>query len=127
MNILQPLFRLLFSFKGRINRKTFWACVIPSIIMTNVIIGLRESFVKHGGVVPYSSEYELISWTVISLLGAIFVINVCFTIKRLHDTGQPSYVIWVLLIPLIGYVYILVVCGFFKGTDGDNDYGPPPG
>lgn len=45
------------------------------------------------------------------------------TIKRLHDTNRSG---WYLLLGLITQgIYILIVCGFFKGTDGDNTYGEP--
>lgn len=46
--------------------------------------------------------------------------------KRLHDTNRSGWVQLVAIIPVVGVIYLLVACGFLKGTEGDNDYGPVP-
>lgn len=58
------------------------------------------------------------------VLGLIYP-SIVVTIKRFHDTNRSGYhMLWV-LIPFFGALYILIVCGFFKGTDGKNKYGDP--
>ena len=47
-------------------------------------------------------------------------------IKRLHDTDRSGWNLLWGIIPIIGAFYILIVCGFVKGTAGDNEYGVNP-
>jgi uncharacterized membrane protein YhaH (DUF805 family) len=46
-------------------------------------------------------------------------------IRRLHDTNRTGWWILIGLIPLIGFIVLLV---FYvqEGDAGDNKYGPPP-
>jgi uncharacterized membrane protein YhaH (DUF805 family) len=55
---------------------------------------------------------------------ASFFVGLAATVKRLHDTNRSGVYVLMALIPIIGLLYLLVCCGFLKGTDGENDYGP---
>ena len=61
---------------------------------------------------------------VIPTLSSLFV-GLAVTVKRLHDINRSGVHTLIALIPIIGLVYLLIVCGFLKGTDGENAYGPP--
>ncbi|WP_120496092.1 DUF805 domain-containing protein [Kiloniella sp. EL199] len=56
----------------------------------------------------------------------ILTLYPCFavTIKRFHDRGKSGF--WSILgiLLLIGWLWVLIDCGFLKGTEGPNDYGP---
>ncbi len=61
------------------------------------------------------------SYDAISLAGRNQSIVV--SVKRFHDTNRSG---WHILLGLISAgIYLLIVCGFFKGTDGENKYGDP--
>jgi uncharacterized membrane protein YhaH (DUF805 family) len=32
----------------------------------------------------------------------------------------------IIFLPVIGALWYLIECGFLRGTDGNNDYGPDP-
>ena len=55
----------------------------------------------------------------------ILYVFITVTVKRLHDTDRSGW--WPLMgfVPVIGWIYFIVVCGFFKGTVGENRYGSP--
>lgn len=47
-------------------------------------------------------------------------------VKRFHDRDQSGWWSLIGLVPLIGQVWLLVVLGFLKGSEGDNRFGPDP-
>ncbi len=136
---------LLFSFQGRINRKTFW--IWNAIYYIAVI----------GAAVGVNALFPASSYLILPVILIILVIpDLAITAKRWHDRDKSIY--WLALnIPLIlGRVvlpsggadaaaqtmtgmqttvsaaalvcgiWILVECGFLKGTTGTNKYGPQP-
>ncbi|NOI83446.1 DUF805 domain-containing protein [Vibrio tubiashii] len=133
---------LLFSFQGRIGRKTYW---IWNVVYYLMIVG----FAMGMNVLAPSIAHLILPVFLIVIL----VPDLAITAKRWHDRGKSSW--WLLLnIPLvIGRMtvpvgdpslagqpsmlqaatsfaalvcglWILVECGFLKGTDGENQYGP---
>ena len=133
---------LLFSFQGRIGRKTYW---IWNVVYYLMIVG----FAMGMNVLAPSIAHLILPVFLIVIL----VPDLAITAKRWHDRGKSSW--WLLLnIPLvIGRMtvpvgdpslagqpsmlqaatsfaalvcglWILVECGFLKGTDGENRYGP---
>ena len=47
-------------------------------------------------------------------------------IKRFHDRDQSGWWLLLNLIPLIGQLWLAVVLGFLKGSDGENRFGADP-
>ncbi|MFA0567144.1 MAG: DUF805 domain-containing protein [Vibrio gallaecicus] len=134
---------LLFSFKGRIGRKVFWTWnVIYYVLIAGFATGISVLFPAYA--------YILLPVFLLFLL----VPDLAITSKRWHDRGKSN--LWLLLnIPLVlgrlatpaatqsvdgasplqmvattaalaCGLWILVECGFMKGTDGENQYGPEP-
>lgn len=133
---------LLFSFQGRIGRKTYWiwnVCYYLTIV--GFAVGSKTIF-------PGFAHLILPAFLLIVLLP-----DLAITAKRWHDRDKSSW--WLLLnIPLvigrmtvpasdpsiatqtstiemlssaaalICGIWILVECGFLKGTTGENKYGP---
>lgn len=134
---------LLFSFKGRIGRKTFWIWnVIYYVAIAGFGVGFNQLF-------PALSHLLLPIFLLVLLIP-----DLAITTKRWHDRDKSIY--WLALniplvfgrlttpmtspvsqepatpqlfiasISLICGVWILVECGFLKGTTGPNKYGPDP-
>jgi uncharacterized membrane protein YhaH (DUF805 family) len=55
----------------------------------------------------------------------ILYVFITATVKRLHDTDRSGWWVLITFIPVIGFFYLIIVCGFFKGTVGENRYGSP--
>ena len=46
-------------------------------------------------------------------------------VRRMHDIGKSGWWYFIALIPIIGGIWLLVLC-LTEGTHGDNEYGPDP-
>ena len=111
---------LLFSFEGRLNRQPYWIMVI--------LMGLLN-----GGFQRYLYGYgpmgePMGGGGMVGLALAILSIWIGFAvqIKRWHDRDKSGW--WALLnfVPVLGWIWILVECGFLRGTFGDNRFGRDP-
>lgn len=65
------------------------------------------------------------------LIGAIYTLAVLLPsigvgIRRLHDTNRTGWWLLVGLIPIVGWIWIIVLLAL-AGDPGPNRYGPPPG
>ena len=108
----RKLGRLLFSFRGRIPRATFWTGVLAVgfafvVLLTflETALGRRSSLVL----------YPFLLWSLASL-----------AVRRLHDRGRGPAWLLVLLVPLLGPLLAAFELGFRPGTPGENHYGPDP-
>ena len=109
-----PLTLILFSFNGRISRKTFWLTLL-GLSFANAVFGI---IIDHSG----SNALILkILWTPLGLWTSI-----AFQVKRWHDRGKTGFMVLCNLIPILGIFWSLIELGFLKGTEGINSYGKNP-
>lgn len=107
------------NFEGRARRKEYWTfilCVwLLSIALAVVgwILGIISSSL--GGLITALSG--LVS---LALLIPVLAVGV----RRLHDTGKPTWYIVFLFIPLVNlyFLYLMLI----EGDRGQNEYGPDP-
>lgn len=112
---------VLFSFKGRISRTTWWLWTIAlsaiSVFVTALFILLYALFPDETIVSNVLLPANFVS--VIPILWAGLALNV----KRLHDRNRSGWFMLVVLIPVIGGLWLTIETGFLKGTNGPNRYG----
>lgn len=120
------LSQVLFSFKGRIPRRTFWGVslsVMACFYAVAFVIGFAAA--GNGGEL---SEAAGAAVAVGFLAIYIPVIWISFAIqaKRWHDRGKSAW--WILLsfVPIIGPLWTLIECGCLRGTEGPNRFGADP-
>ena len=111
---------LLFSFKGRIGRKTWWLAtlgIIGALIAVQVLMVALAAMSETAG-----------------LIGAILALVVCLVlvvpmltlnVKRWHDLDKSGWFLLLGLVPIVN-LYALVMTGFIRGTEGRNQYGDDP-
>lgn len=102
-----------FSGKGRLNRRLF--------ILRNFVLGL---------IIIFCYFIALETSSILSLFFSIlcfitWVSGLCITIQRLHDLNRSGYYCLISLIPFINFL-LLIYLFVFKGTTGENKYGPDP-
>jgi uncharacterized membrane protein YhaH (DUF805 family) len=69
-------------------------------------------------VMAYQGGIVMNLWTLANLLP-----NLAMSVRRLHDIGRSGWWLLLMLIPLIGFIIVLVwLCQ--KSDTGDNAYGP---
>ena len=101
------------KFEGRASRSAFWWWVLFQIIVEFVAAILDYAIFSNLGVF-----YGL---TALALLLPSFSVS----IRRLHDTDRTGWWLLIYLIPVIGFIVLLVF--FLTDSDtGPNRYGPGP-
>ena len=105
-------------FSGRSRRKEYWYFILfaASIsIVLNIIDGLIGAYERTAGVGLLSTIFSL----------AILIPSIAVTVRRLHDTDRSGWWVLISLVPLIGWI-VLLVFTVQESTPGSNRYGPNP-
>jgi uncharacterized membrane protein YhaH (DUF805 family) len=112
----------LFGFTGRLSRAGFWETV-ASILLIDVLIVLGAMYVADSRPPGAEVLLQAAPWAV-----AILTVwgSLATSIKRLHDRGRPGWLILVALIPVLGWLWLLVDLFLLEGDEGRNRYGRPP-
>jgi uncharacterized membrane protein YhaH (DUF805 family) len=99
------------NFDGRASRPMYWWWVLFAII-AGIVGNILDAVI---GVAIFSILISL----------ALFLPGLAVAVRRLHDTDRSGWWILIALIPLIGFI-VLIVFLVQKSDPGDNQYGPPP-
>jgi len=110
---VQSVFSKYFQFSDRAPRSEYWYWVL-FLFVGGFLISLADSFVFGAGK-PLSTVFTL----------ATFIPGIAVAVRRLHDTGRTGWLLLIGLIPLLGFVLLLIwFCT--RGEDGTNDFGHDP-
>ena len=104
------------DFSGRARRSEYWYFVLFNLIV-NIVTTLLDNvlgtdFEGSGGILS----------TVAGL--ALFLPGLAVGVRRLHDTDRSGWWILIGLIPIIGW--ILLIVWYCTDSKPDNQYGPNP-
>lgn len=117
------------TFSGRARRSEYWWWFLFSIIAAIVIgivegaLGLGQGSMMHGGAgfeASYTGGPLSIIWSLANFLPALAV-----GVRRLHDTDRSGWWLLIGLIPLIGFI-VLIVFFASRGNTGTNRFGEDP-
>jgi uncharacterized membrane protein YhaH (DUF805 family) len=100
------------DFRGRARRMEYWMFTLFHFLFAITAIFLDAAANLKIGIY---SLYML----------AMFIPGLAVTVRRLHDTGKSGWMILVALIPLIGWIWFLVLL-FTEGQSFENKYGLNP-
>lgn len=101
------------NFEGRARRSEYWYFVLVNLLISIVL-----------GVIDYviGSDIGIIRG-IYSL--AVLVPSIAVAVRRLHDIGKSGWFLFVVLIPIAGAIWLLVMlCK--EGDTGPNEYGADP-
>src|SRR5215813_13817613 len=106
---------LLFSFKGRINRKPWWLATVAVGLAASLVTAILEALARFSGetvVNPVTHEFEPtgIFGLVISIIAlANMWVAFALSAKRLHDRDRTGWwLIWQLLTLTIAVILVVV-------------------
>lgn len=106
------------NFNGRARRSEYWYFTLMNIIIA-VILAVIDSVagLTFGGLTsgPIGTLYSL----------AVFIPGLAVLVRRLHDVGKSGWFFFIILIPLVGVIWLLVLL-CTDGEKGTNQYGSDP-
>ncbi len=114
---IQTCFSKYVTFSGRAQRSEFWYFILFTIL-GSIAIGILESLafgwslLGRGGL---SSLFDLV----------VLLPSISVAVRRLHDLEKSGWWWWLWLIPIVGWI-ILVIWYSTKGTFGGNRFGSDP-
>lgn len=105
-----------FDFSGRARRKEYWIFTLISLLITwslSILDLVLQTYI-----------FSIIS-TIYSLL--IFIPSLAVLLRRLHDMGKSGWYFFLILIPFIGWIWLIVLLCMESETRpnkwGDNPKG----
>ena len=106
------------DFSGRARRREYWFFVLFNLIISvvlsvcDVVLGTYSAAASIG---ILSGIYTL----------AVLIPGIAVTVRRLHDTGRSGWWILIVLVPIVGWIVLLVFM-LLDSQPGQNAYGPSP-
>jgi len=101
------------NFNGRSTRSDYWY-----VILANYLISFALGFI--GGLIPSLSGLMTGLTALYSL--AVLVPGIAIVVRRLHDINKSGWYYFIALIPLVGFIILLVfLCT--DSVDENNRYG----
>lgn len=112
------------SFEGRIGRATYWLKFFVPYLVISILLNIVDAVagltiddgMGGGGIGILSTIFGLIAIWFSLAAGA----------KRCHDRDRSGWFQAIALIPIIGWIWLLIEIGFLKGTEGENRFGSDP-
>lgn len=102
------------EFNGRARRKEYWMFFLVSAIISWSIQGIA-----------FATGINAISY-IASIYGfAVFLPSIGVLVRRLHDVEKSGWFAFIILIPLVGIIWLIVLLAT-EGTQGPNKYGADP-
>ncbi|MCX5127996.1 DUF805 domain-containing protein [Streptomyces sp. NPDC002812] len=112
MNYYLDVLKKYVVFSGRARRQEFWMFVLINFAVS-IVVGIIDSVVGAGGLL--SGLYSL----------AVLLPVLGLAARRLHDTDKSGWWLLLYLIPVLGWI-VLIVFWATEGQPNPNQYGPSP-
>ena len=111
------------TFSGRARRSEFWFFALFNSIFAIVAMGIDNVLgttlnMGYGVSLPYGYIYLL-------YVLATFIPGLAVAARRLHDVGKSGWMYFIVLIPIIGAIWLIVLL-FTESQQGENKWGPNP-
>jgi len=100
------------DFEGRARRKEYWMFTLFNLIFA-ILAVVIDGLIGTGAIIY-----------LLYVLGTL-IPNLSVSVRRLHDVGKSGWMYLVALIPLVGFIWLLVLLTT-DSQPGDNEYGPNP-
>lgn len=114
MNWYLEVLKKYATFGGRARRTEFWMFVLINFII-DAVLNIVQRATGNTFVLVISSLYGL----------AVLIPGIAVTVRRLHDTGRSGGWWFIWLIPIAGWIILIVFCAQ-DSQPGPNQYGPNP-
>jgi uncharacterized membrane protein YhaH (DUF805 family) len=99
------------TFRGRSSRAAYWWFYLFALIAVIAALVIDVA-IGTGGIV-----YGLVAL-------ALFLPNLAVTVRRLHDSGHSGWWLLIGLVPVVGFIVLLIFT--LQGSDAPNQWGYGP-
>jgi uncharacterized membrane protein YhaH (DUF805 family) len=99
------------NFQGRARRSEFWFWVLFTFLLgvvAGIIDGITGMYVV-----------GVLAWL------ATLLPSLAMAVRRLHDSGRSGFWLFIALVPLVGFI-VLIIFYIADSAPGANKYGPNP-
>lgn len=105
------------DFSGRARRSEYWYFALFNLIVS-IVASIVDSVI--------GTDYDTVSGGIISTIASLALLlpGLAAGVRRLHDTDRSGWWILIGLIPIIGW--ILLIVWYCTDSKPDNQYGPNP-
>lgn len=119
MNWYLKVLREYANFEGRAHRQEYWMFALFNVLFSiattvlDFVLGLKFFGPENGGLL--NIVYSLV----------LFVPGLAVAVRRLHDVGKSGWTLLWMLLPIIGWIYIIIL--YVRDSDLEaNEYGENP-
>ncbi|MDI1254652.1 MAG: DUF805 domain-containing protein [Flavobacterium sp.] len=110
------------NFDGRARRSEFWYFILAFYIFVALLILVGVALTA----ATQSAGVGMVFFILYILYALLNVIpNIAVIVRRLHDVGKSGWYYFIILIPIIGSIWMLILL-CTEGDSGQNEYGPDP-
>jgi len=114
---VQSCFKQYVGFTGRARRSEYWWFALFGLIV-GIVANLIDTVL---GTMSEDTNVGVLG-TIVSL--ALLLPSLAVAIRRLHDTSRTGWWILIGLIPIVGWIILIVF--YVQDSHPDNKYGPSP-
>ena len=111
MNWYTGALKKYLDFSGRAQRMEYWMFTLINFL---IMLGALDRRRGHRTGIP-PPLYAL----------AVFIPSIAVAVRRLHDTSRSGWWLLISLVPLVGFI-VLIVFFVQDSQPGANEYGPNP-
>ena len=106
VDAVKLMFKNYVDFNGRASRSEYWWAFLFNFLVSFFVVGAISAVIP-----PIGGACSI----------ALMIPGVALTVRRLHDRGKSWVYLLIGLIPLVGY--ILLIIQLAKPSDGPNQWG----
>ena len=106
------------DFTGRARRSEFWWFYLFTLLVS-IVASILDAIL--------GTDYDgSLSGGVINTIAGLALVlpSIAVAIRRLHDTSRVGWWILIGLVPIVGWIILIVF--YVQDSHGDNKYGPSP-
>ena len=118
--------KFLFSFDGRVSRAPYWLGLLAVLFIDSAAFGIVGGFeLLDGDTMASERKGPSRLWALLVVVPSLWV-GLVLSVKRWHDRNKSGRWVFVNLVPVFGWLWQLIECGFLNGTTGPNRFGQDP-
>lgn len=117
MNWYLKVLKQYADFSGRARRSEYWY-----FALFNMIFAICAIILDNVLGIDFGFGYGPLYWLYVL---AMFIPNTAVLVRRLHDVGKSGWMYFIVLIPIIGAIWLIVLL-FTESQQGENKWGPNP-